>query len=145
MVLGEPSSMDDYYDKRLATEEKIKEEISAYYRNVFEDFEELKRVYPFCYLTILPTVEPREASIRVVAADKGLIDITGATEDDFLGEYSRELWIGIPLSYKKMDAIFLEESGLKKKIYHRVSNIFTIEILIKDIGFALEFPIPLKR
>ena len=36
-----------------------------------------------------------------MAAEKELIDQTGATENDFLGEYSRELWIRIPVKYKK--------------------------------------------
>ena len=72
-----------------------------YYQNVLVDYRELKEHYPYCYLTILPTAEPVIATIKVVAANKELIEITGAVESDFLGEYSRELHIRIPTDYKK--------------------------------------------
>ena len=74
---------------------------NRYYQNVLADYCEMKEHYPYCYLTILPTVEPTLATIRVVAANKDLIEMTEAVESDFLGEYSRELFIKIPLNYKE--------------------------------------------
>lgn len=74
---------------------------NRYYHNVSLDYRELREQYPYCYLTILPTVEPKLATIRVVAANKDLIEMTGAVESDFIGEYSRELHIEIPMDYKR--------------------------------------------
>ena len=74
---------------------------SLYYTNVTTDFRELKEHYPFCSLFILPTASPRTAKIRVVAANKGLIEMTRAIESDFLGEYSRELTIEVPIYYRR--------------------------------------------
>lgn len=71
-----------------------------YYANVLADFRELKEHYPFSYLTILPTVQPELAMIRVVAANKELIEMVGAVETDFTDEYSRELRIVIPSDYR---------------------------------------------
>ncbi len=72
-----------------------------YYANVLADFRELKEHYPFSYLTIPPTVQPELAMIRVVAANKELIEMAGAVETDFTDEYSRKLWIIVPTNYRK--------------------------------------------
>lgn len=71
-----------------------------YYRSVLADFKELKLYYPFSKLTVLPSIQPEIATLRVVAANKDLIDLTGAVETDFTEEYSKELHIEIPLDYK---------------------------------------------
>lgn len=73
---------------------------NQYYKNVLSDFREMKEQYPFCYLTILPTITPSEAEIRVVAANKGLIDSVGGVEEDYLGDYSKELFLHVPVDYK---------------------------------------------
>ena len=72
-----------------------------YYADVLTDFRELKESYPFSYLTILPTVKPELASIRVVAANKALIEMTCSAESDFTNDYSKELHIEIPVNYRK--------------------------------------------
>ncbi len=72
-----------------------------YYADVLTDFRELKDSYPFSYLTILPTVKPGPAAIRVVAANKALIEMTCSVESDFTDDYSRELHIEIPVNYRK--------------------------------------------
>lgn len=72
-----------------------------YYADILTDFRELKESYPFSYLTIPPTVKPEFASIRVVAANKALIKMTGAVESDFTDDYSRELHIEIPVDYRE--------------------------------------------
>lgn len=74
---------------------------NLYYEKVIADFRELKEIYPFSYLAILPTVHPELATIRVVAANRKLIDMVGAIESDFTGEYSRELHLVVPLQYRQ--------------------------------------------
>lgn len=78
---------------------------NRYYNNVLSDFKEMRKEYPFCYLTIPPTIKPSQAEIRVVAVNKGLIDIVDGVENDFLGEYSKELHMHIPLNYKDRGCI----------------------------------------
>ena len=76
------------------------EEWRQYYSSVLRDFKELKERYPFSTLHIPPTVQPELAAIRVIAANKELIEETLAVESDFLGEYSRELHIVVPVDYR---------------------------------------------
>lgn len=76
-------------------------EWNLYYRNVITDFKELKEHYPFSCLTIPPTVQPELATIRVVAANRELIEMTGAEEADFTGAYTRELRLIVPHSYRQ--------------------------------------------
>jgi len=65
----------------------------------------MKTQYPFCYLTIPPTVEPSQAEIRVVAVNKRLIEAVGGVESDFLGDYSKELHLIVPVDYKERGCI----------------------------------------
>lgn len=60
----------------------------------------MKEQYPFCYLTIPPTIKPSEAEIRVVAVNKGLIEMVSGIENDFLGDYSKELHLHVPVDYR---------------------------------------------
>ena len=73
---------------------------AQYLDNVKKDFQELRSVYPFSTLIILPTAEITEAQVKVVAANKGLIEELLAEQSDFTGEYTRELKIVIPFDYK---------------------------------------------
>ena len=73
----------------------------SYYRNVLSDFREMKTFYPFSFLIIPPTVNPVEAEVHVIAANKRLIARTEAIEDDFKGIYSRELHLIIPVNYRQ--------------------------------------------
>ncbi len=73
-----------------------------YYKNVIADYQEMKNVYPFSYLSILPTVKSEVATIRVVAANKDLIDSAKAIKEDFLGEYTRKLYMEIPFDYRNL-------------------------------------------
>lgn len=65
----------------------------------------MKEQYPFSYLTIPPTVKPMEVEIRVVAASKGLIDMVCGVESDFLGAYSKELHLCVPVNYRNKGCI----------------------------------------
>lgn len=72
---------------------------SFYYNKVFHDYTELKAVYPFSYLIIPPTVEPSIASIRAIAVDQVIVDAVDGCPEDFIGEYSKEIYIDMPLNY----------------------------------------------
>ncbi len=72
---------------------------AIYYQRVFYDYAELKSVYPFSYLLIPPTVEPSLASIRVIAVSRIIVDALNGRPEDFTGDYSKELYIDIPLNY----------------------------------------------
>lgn len=60
----------------------------------------MKKDYPYSYLTILPSDKPRIAYLRVVAANKAIIEKIGGLESDFIKDYSRELYLFIPHDYK---------------------------------------------
>ncbi len=65
----------------------------------------MKKTYPFSNLTILPTVEPSLATIRVVAATEKLIADVCSIESDYLGQYSKELHIVVPMQYRETGCI----------------------------------------
>lgn len=75
-------------------------EYSEYIIDVQRDFGELKKYYPYSYLTFPISSEPVEASIIVIAANNGIIQKLCGTKKDFLGEWSKELYIQIPFDYK---------------------------------------------
>ena len=75
--------------------------VQDYYTDVKRDFSEVKEEYPFSYLTILPTIEPKIAIIHAVAAHRDLIESCHAVEEDLKGHYSKELLISIPVDYMK--------------------------------------------
>ena len=72
-----------------------------YFRDVQNDFEELKVAYPFSTLTFPLSCSPECALIRVVAVNKILVDAVNGVEMDFLGEYSKELYLKVPVDYKE--------------------------------------------
>ena len=76
-----------------------KERWSYYYSKVIRDYRELKAEYPYSQLTIPPTLAPSLASLRVVAANIELIQRVNANEKDFTRNYSRELYVIIPMDY----------------------------------------------
>lgn len=75
-------------------------EFEDYLRNVMEDIAIVKEEYPFTVYSFIPSQLPQPIVLRVVAANKKLIDKTAADEEDFLGEYSRELKVIVPFNYK---------------------------------------------
>ena len=77
-----------------------KEEKKLYLADVKEDFNQLKKQYPFSTICIAPTVEITPVIIKTVAACQSLIDEILATREDFMGDYSRELVIVVPFEYK---------------------------------------------
>ena len=88
----------------------------GYYDNVLNEINELKRYYPFTSYTIPPTLSPSPVQIRTVAADYKLIKKTRALEQDFLGEYSKELEIIVPYSYRISGCIVYGGQWINKNI-----------------------------
>lgn len=74
-------------------------EYKKYCQKVRRDMEELKREYPFTKKILIPSVNPEPIRLDVVAANIRLIRECNAEENDFKGEYSRELKIIIPYDY----------------------------------------------
>ena len=72
-----------------------------YSRDVQNDFTELKGTYPFSTLTFPLCCRPECALIRVGAVNKILVDAVNGVETDFLGEYSKELYLKVPVDYKE--------------------------------------------
>lgn len=73
----------------------------AYYKSVHNDYRGLLNVYPFSELSIYPTIIPQLAVLRVVAVNINFVERTGACRSDFITEFSKELYISIPLDYKE--------------------------------------------
>lgn len=73
---------------------------NEYMKNVMADVQELKEYYPFTTYSIAPSQTPTPVEIKVVAANRELIECTCAEESDFLGEYSRQLNVVVPFDYK---------------------------------------------
>ena len=97
---------------------------NQYYNDVKLDFNEMSEQYPFCYLTIPPTIKPSEAVIRVIAVNKGLISMVDGVETDFIGTFSKELYIHVPLNYKNKGCIVYGGNWIK-----------TEKLVDKDIHF----------
>lgn len=82
--------------------EKQELDYRKYYRDVKQDFEILRQEYPYSTMYMPPTVDPQIIIIRVIAVHSNIISISKAQEEDFLGEYSRELQLVIPFDYKEI-------------------------------------------
>lgn len=74
---------------------------NEYYKNAQEDIMELIQEYPFTKRVIIPSVIPEPIILNVVAVNNGLIHECNAQENDFKGEYSKELKIIIPYDYTR--------------------------------------------
>lgn len=109
------------FDIELLEEKKIIWKI--YYQKVFHDFVELKATYPFSWLLIPPTVEPSLASVRVIAVNSIIIDAVDGRPEDFIGEYSKEIYIDLPMDYwnegcKVYGCKWIDESKFALKDVH---------------------------
>lgn len=100
-------------------------EYSTYRSRVQKDFNEAKRQFPFSMLTFPPTSQPTPALIRMLAVDKELIDRVLGQKEDFLGDYSKELFIEVPFDYLQNGCrvfggrwIDLEQLQEKDKHFH---------------------------
>lgn len=73
----------------------------VYRECVKRDFDELILEYPFSQLTFPPTVNFEPAIVRTVAVHKDLLEEVRGRKEDFMGKYSKELYIIIPRDYKQ--------------------------------------------
>ncbi len=89
-----------------------------YYELVKRDFEELQREYPYSLMYLYPTVEPQPIKIRVVAVHSDIIKSSLAEEEDFLGEYSRELKITVPYDYQNAGCKVYGGSWIREELIH---------------------------
>lgn len=78
------------------------ETVQDYYKSALKDIEGLKKIYPFTSYVLQPSLVPKPITIRTVAAEKKLIELTSAKEQDFLGLYSKALDIIVPFNYKEI-------------------------------------------
>jgi len=98
-------------------------DINRHYSNVLTDFAHLKDEYPFSYLTLFPLKPPMLAKIRVVAVSKKLIEKLCAVETDFLGSYSKQLQIYVPVDYQQIGCkvfggAWIDPTKFKEKDIH---------------------------
>lgn len=87
-------------DNRIIHDNVSINEWRNYYKSVHDDYKGLNSAYPFSELSIYPTVDPQLAIIRVVAVNKTFIEKLRACKSDFITDYSKELYVSIPLNYK---------------------------------------------
>lgn len=112
----------------------------SYCRDVQQDFKELKEIYPFSFLTIPLSCKPQAAVIRVVVANKTLVDAVRGVETDFLGDYSKELYLVVPAGYKTKGcyvygAKWLDLTKIKHQYVHLIYD--TDDPLTKYYGWKL--------
>ena len=83
-------------------ENKLTEfDYNRYYQSAQEDIMELIQEYPFTKRVITPSAIPEPIILNVVAVNIGLIGECNAQENDFKGEYSKELKIVMPYDYTR--------------------------------------------
>lgn len=81
------------------------ESFSKYKENVDRDLKELIDYYPFTKKIIIPTALPGIIKLEIIAVNKNIIDDLLATEEDFLGEYSKRIIVEIPKDYPNSHCI----------------------------------------
>lgn len=95
-----------------------------YYQAVKRDFDELKKEYPFSTIYLPPTSLPICVSIRVVAVNIKILQITSGDETDFLGKYSRELKLEVPFDYLKVGCNVYGGEWIQEEMIHEADRHF---------------------
>ena len=78
-----------------------KDAVCEYYKTVFQDIHEARKIYPYIKVTVPPTAEAAPILLKAVAVNISLLETTHAEYKDFIGAFSRELEIIIPFDYRK--------------------------------------------
>lgn len=120
----------------------LDEKVIEYYHLVKKDFQGLKLQYPFSTMFIPPTVYPCEATLKVIAAHRDLIDGIGAVEADFIGDFSKELYIVIPFDYKIKGCKVYGGKWLDKKRFRDRDIHFYPDRFLKDYGYEFCVGVP---
>ena len=95
-----------------------------YYKDVKQDFEMLRHEYPYSTMYMPPTVKPQTITIRVVAVHADIIGLSKAEEEDFLGEYSKELLLIVPFDYKETGCRVYGGAWIQEKKIHKADRHF---------------------
>ena len=120
----------------------LDKKVIEYYNLVKKDFQGLKFQYPFSTLFLPPTVYPCEATLKVIAAHRDLINEIGAVEADFIGDFSKELYIVIPFDYKTKGCKVYGAKWLDKKRFRDRDIHFYPEKFLKDYGYEFCVGVP---
>lgn len=107
-------------------------------KTVHKDFSDLKKHYPFSYW-IEGTEDP---IIRVVAANKLKIKEINALEEDFLGQYSKNLLVIIHKDYKENGCIVYGGKWIDTKKIHPNDIHFYPETFFPTLGYKLCVGVP---
>lgn len=70
-------------------------------RSIQSDFDELSRFYPFSSIVFFNVNSRYLACITAVAASVELINAINGREEDFTGNYSRTVFLFVPVDYKE--------------------------------------------
>lgn len=94
-----------------------------YYSEVHRKLLEVKKIYPFIKVIYIPTMEPRPVEIKVIAVNQDIISVTGAHEEDFCHQYSRELQVVIPFDYASQGCLvyggaWIDTKKMKSQFQH---------------------------
>ena len=119
----------------------MEKEVQKYYVSVNKDYLELKEEYPFSSLIIPPSEKPEIATVKVIAASKTIIRQTNAHEEDFKGEYSRELFIEVPFDYTEKGCKVYGAGWVDMSILDETEKHFDSE-MIPGRGFLLCVGVP---
>ena len=72
---------------------------------ILQDYNELTKHYPYASIKFQKLGSVEYGLIRVIAVKKKIIDKTLARKEDFLDEYSRELFVVVPHGYRSRGCI----------------------------------------
>ena len=97
---------------------------NEYYQAVKRDFGELKKEYPFSTIYLPPTRLPICVSLRVVAVNLKILQLSSGEEADFLGSYSRELKLEVPFDYMEVGCNIYGGKWIREEMIHEADRHF---------------------
>lgn len=79
------------------------DELPQKYRDDVEcDIQELKKKYKYVERVIFPLAKPYLVILKIIAVNNHIIEKTGGVKEDFIGDYSKEITVVIPIDYKNI-------------------------------------------
>ena len=95
-----------------------------YYRKVFKDITEVKKEYPFMKILFVPTNRPTLLGLEVIAVNRNIISKTFSKSEDFLSEFSKKVYLVIPLNYTKKGCTVYGGGWINSKLVSNKSRHF---------------------
>ena len=94
-----------------------------YFEDAFTDIKRARKEYPYIETVLLPTADPSEIQLNVIAVNKSMLEQTKSKREDYVGPYSRELEIIVPFDYKKFGCKvyggkWIDTNLVEKKYHH---------------------------